>query len=377
MVFTFKIVKTEFHSGRLAVAFFPAVPGQGDSRTLAQTDYVNREIIDVRDANIFTIVVPFISESPYRTTDSANDGPIGTLSIFVLDPLVAPASVSSSVSIILEAAGGPDIEFAFPSTTRNLVPVFDATPQMGVTPETNECRLISTNIGNTMMVRDDFINSGACIGERISSFRTLLKSANWMSGSNTEATALSYCNILPFAIQAYDNVSTNPNPSISGDLYGSLASCYGLSRGGVRLRLLPVGATGQTGPDYMGYTYYNAGTTLAMYGMAAADLNGNTGYINHPLLNNVAYNANSNAMMEFQIPQYDLRHSRANAAQLVNRNIPYVSASLDLGSKVAFTIYSDTATETSYNVARSGADDLNLGQFVSIPPMCTVAGIVN
>jgi hypothetical protein len=116
MVYKFKFVKTEFHSGRLSITFNPNNPNIVGTvaPTLASSPYIHRQVIDIREANEFTFVVPFISDSPYKLCGDFSESGIGTFSIRVLDPLVAPATVSQAVTIILEKSAGPDIEFAVP-----------------------------------------------------------------------------------------------------------------------------------------------------------------------------------------------------------------------------------------------------------------------
>lgn len=59
-------------------------------------------------------------------------GSIGTLQVSVLDPLICPATVSTTVPILIEVCGGPDFELAVPVAVKSdLVPTYVYTPQMG------------------------------------------------------------------------------------------------------------------------------------------------------------------------------------------------------------------------------------------------------
>jgi hypothetical protein len=111
---TFKLVKTEFHSGRLCVAFAPGYTG-ATPPTIDQTGYLHREIIDIRDGNSFTLTFPYTSVRSFRAITE----PYGTAYIYVLNALVAPTTVSSTVPILMEMSGCDDLEFAFPKPLRN------------------------------------------------------------------------------------------------------------------------------------------------------------------------------------------------------------------------------------------------------------------
>jgi hypothetical protein len=386
IVITFKFVKTEFHSGRLAIAFFPHSEDQTTtSDTLVQSDYVHREIVDIREANIVTITIPYISENPFKASNSLIPS-IGTIHVFVVDPLVAPSSVSSTVTILCEASGGPDIEFAIPSRTNILLPVMAATPQCGefikatpesgvsVKPERNECRLIETCIGSSDVTFDNYANAGAVIGERISSFRTLLKSASLQGFSGVPNTipGQTYFNTIPFAIPIYFNGLTNPEPSSNGDIYSAIAGCYALGRGGVRVRLMVSGVTANPTRLQYGYTYQLTGDQTAYAYMGGND-DLSTAANQLSVIPLVFTNAIQDPLMEFQIPQYGMRHSRSHASSMVNQNLTYHTNPPGLAPKTAFAVhYLDGITNAQW--LRSGGDDLTFGQFVSIPPM---TGVLN
>lgn len=72
IVFKIKIVKTEFHSGRLAFAYFP--PGYSSSN-LAATDYLHRDIVDIRMHSEITLTIPYSAPTTYRskTNPSVSD----------------------------------------------------------------------------------------------------------------------------------------------------------------------------------------------------------------------------------------------------------------------------------------------------------------
>lgn len=105
LVYRGRLVKTKFHSGRYMIAVtygdkdLTALP----SVSLTNTQYVYRTMLDIRECDEFEIVVPYVSKSPWMECGlPTNSKPIGLLSMIAVDPLVAPASVASTISIIWE-----------------------------------------------------------------------------------------------------------------------------------------------------------------------------------------------------------------------------------------------------------------------------------
>jgi hypothetical protein len=117
--FTFKFVKTEFHSGRLMVVFSPGNSAIGftDSR------FCYREILDLRESNEFTITIPYTSTLPYQSMGGPGEtlgaGSIGSLRIFVLNPLVGPSTVSTGIDCIVEVCADDTFEVAVPRNVFN------------------------------------------------------------------------------------------------------------------------------------------------------------------------------------------------------------------------------------------------------------------
>lgn len=109
LMFHFKLVKTQFHSGRLIVSWQP-----GNDINLPNTppnpNYCYTQIIDIQDTNEISFTVPYVATTPYKNVGKAT----GLLWVQVLNMLQAPDVVSASIDIICEVCGGPDLEFAQP-----------------------------------------------------------------------------------------------------------------------------------------------------------------------------------------------------------------------------------------------------------------------
>lgn len=392
MIFTFKLVKTEYHSGRIAIVFYPHDDdGPINARSLDLSAYVHREIVDIREASTITVAIPYVSSAPYRPIRGSGLS-IGSISVYVVDPLIAPSSVSSSVSILMEVSGGPDMEFSVPRSWANL-PVMSATPQSGSfmtapMPGASECALVNSTIGGTQIKSDNSVNAAACIGEKISSFRTLLKAMNYLPYLVSEpslttsvpvaGTPLKYLQIVPFGTPVYSNTATNNYPVVVGDLYSALSGCYAMSRGSVRLKifgsstaandLAPTLISTQAYAESVSYTDMVAMTNS----LPDVGANANILRIAGPQQFNHVF---ANFGTETVVPQYHRYHSRATQDHYCGPSQNYSFGGKTLTNRTVLTyFYPGQAAIPRTYLARGGGDDCNFGLFVSIPPMVQPLG---
>jgi hypothetical protein len=373
MVYKFKLVKTEFHSGRLAVSFSPCShDGTAIVPTLAQTAFLHRQIIDIRECNEFTFVVPFISTSPYKKSNDI----IGTFVIHILDPLIAPDTVSSSVGLILEHCMGADAEFAVPKKN-NMQFVMGIAPQSGdpfSNNEPNVCANYRGNIGSSLVPPDECSNSLFCVGERISSLRTLFKIPNPLV-YQVAPVASNYFNAIPYAIPfRYYSLSPAYLESIVyPDIYALVSSLYLYVRGGVRLKFLD--NTSVTGAEPFA-TYLGSGINgpqIAGFAFAAVDGSSDSSTINRNGLPSHYYKAGFSG--EVQVPAYGRYHSRLITDCMANAgNDPYNLAINSTAPSVFVSRTTVPSVPTLTGLLRSASDDANCGVFLAVPP---VSGIVS
>lgn len=121
--YRFTFAKTKYHAGRVMVMYVPTplVTSQAPSDTygialapetsggLVQP-FGYSAIFDLKDNNVFEFEVPYVSSLPYNDV-YANTG---SITLTVVDPLLAPNVVSSTVPFIVEVKGMPDFECAVP-----------------------------------------------------------------------------------------------------------------------------------------------------------------------------------------------------------------------------------------------------------------------
>lgn len=378
LIYKFKFVKTEFHSGRIAICYQPAVQHVAQSTFIPNynsSNYVHREIIDLREANEITIEIPFLSALPYALSDWTKYGSgTGSWTIYVVDKLVAPATVSSSISIIVEMAAGPDFEFAVP-TASNWTPAMQATPQSGLDTPNSVCEITSAKaIGSSSTLNNDgHMNAATCIGEKISSVRSMLKIFTPITRSLTGQTPGSYVNMVPYALP-YAYLSTVPEQTTQApDFLGTIHSMYAFSTGGVRMKVLPVGSSTDNAPlvAYSGYVP----SALVKPGMLNSVVTSGT---NDFIQSTVGESRNfgctilerqNNSAVEVQIPQYFKTRMRITGdCAVTSSTVAYNHGDTGLAPPL-FVSIRVPYTYGSLSAYRAASDDFGLGGFNSVPPM--------
>jgi hypothetical protein len=134
IVVTLKIVKTEFHTGKLMVSFRPGAQSASDGYTdYNMMNYAPREILDIKESDTFMITFPYCLLTPYTPWKQS----IGVMQVAILNPLNAPDSVSSFVDIIVETSA-KNVQFSCLSEYTMIPATGDApefTPQGDVDDE--------------------------------------------------------------------------------------------------------------------------------------------------------------------------------------------------------------------------------------------------
>lgn len=358
---TFKCAKTEFHSGRLLLAYAPYTVTAPSAPSLADTTYLHREIIDLRMGNEFSFVLPYASVVPYRDVESPFAA-YGTCWLYVLNELVAPATVSSTVTFVVEVSAASDMEFAYPRphTMENYAPaviqsnfVFQMDSSMP-----NSCSIIDKNVGSSSLQDDGLSSSRLCVGEKIMSFLSLLKKSDTYSIASPINTNSLY--LAPFASTVVTSTSTGD----SGDNYSLFSALYGLSRGGVRIRIPMDPALNFnnnvttylfSNPYFVGNSPIFAGTTL--YGFVTA----------HAL--KILQSVNFRSGAEVQVPQYLNFPVRVNtsATSYGASNYPF-SLPTSVRNFLYFSVSGASPGFSQSTFERQASDDFQFGYFISTVP---------
>jgi len=356
ITFTFKIPKTEFHSGRLVATFVPGENYVGSPPSINDGSFLMREIFDMRLGNEFTFTVPYTAIRPYLDETTH----MGTMYVQVLNQLVAPDTVSSAVRVLIEVAGADDIEFQGPGTSKIWCPYVPKTytiqsGQTLVNPTAHNT--VGNVIGGGQRYTDGNLSSLYCIGENITSMRQLLKRR---SNIGVITAPIQKYQVDPFFLQwlSYDNTVGLVQPAIYGDLLSSIASCFCFSRGGVRFYSYTLDESATIRQLEAYYAPAGSAPYIVYDGSvyAFSNLTGGS-YITHNMWNS--------GIAEFQCPQYLSMHARLNVqkATAATYNGPEANQYrllIDHGYSIS---------SAAFRMSRSIADDYDLNFFVNVPPM--------
>jgi len=360
-VFTLKIVKTQFHTGRLLVSFNP---GTNTSPSFAQSSYLLREIIDVHETSEFSFVVPYVSTKQYHKNGtyaaSSIVDALGNLSIRVLSELVCPDTVSSSVKIIVEVAGGPDFEVMCPRAME-MQPFIDSSwaSQMAdvikpVDPSSRrDMNQKIVGIGSASIERHTIQAAEYCVGEKINSVLQLLKrftSLRWFG----DAVAVFSKDFRPYAMTfAYsaDPVGLVSSPSL--DAYTLIAPCYAYVRGSLRVMFYNNASGGLM--DGAVATIYPSPTTTLMADASTW---------NYPGVSTNIQSVIERPVVGMQIPAYQQLHSRLVRISTSALVEPVDMYSSNIRAKVVTTVAGAACSTVMF---RAAGDDLTLGYFLGTP----------
>lgn len=127
IVYTFKFVKTQYHSGRLRIGFIPFYFNKDISVGEPDMSKVQQIIVDLRTSTEVSFTVPYISTRPWmycvrpesewlgKNNEFMYNAVTGIVRVEILNQLVAANNVYSGVDVIVEVHGGPDLTFAAPN----------------------------------------------------------------------------------------------------------------------------------------------------------------------------------------------------------------------------------------------------------------------
>lgn len=362
--FRFKIVKTEFHSGRLQFAFYPGSTG---ATLIGSESYVNRVIIDIREHSEVELTIPYMALNPWSLASENT----GSLIITVVDELVAPASVAAQVSVLCEMCGGDDFEVAVPVQ-------FTATPTVLVPQGMDKVsvaeNIYSATIGNAKVDMDAHIMTSIAIGDKVSSARALLKRFEpWMRSPTSTTVYNGNVRIVQDVVHYHiaDDLAVLAR-GILADKLSLWASCYLYMSGGIRIRdVLNFGMIANDKSMHSSVVGMLTGT-----GSANGSMFSSTGVLfkeSHMVLQD-CYNNNE---VTFEIPQYTATFARNIVdVTLFQSSTNPVSDQYATGSRHQLTILppanlnvTPVTGQNLHKIYRAGADDFQLSGFISIPPM--------
>lgn len=387
--FTFNIVGTKFHAGRLRATFTPA-----SSYTPAeQHQYTYSKIIDIQDADTFTLTSPWVKELPLRSTDRlANYEAVeGFLTLSVEDQLVANSTCAQQVDIVTFVSG--DCSFAAPR-------IPDEHPANGVAFTSNA--LFASTQGFTLntamaptaevsMVPHDTVPSAAqeqralevTVGDPEPSLRVLSKRMAFhgvptIKKKTTDAREHIILAANQLQSELAYSISTDINTPY-GDFVDWISALYRFRSGGIRycvygdlpnpnntlIKFCPFDGTNNIIPV--------TEVTPAGVGTFTADIQRFMRMLNYTT---IPY-AKNNYGIQISVPYYHDRPALVNSRWFIPNPLPITSTIADganpastCDSYVAISNFSELNADLTKNrvwVFRAAADDFNCGFFCGPP----------
>nr|WPV63181.1 MAG: capsid protein [Wenzhou bat dicistrovirus 3] len=260
IVYTFKMIKTGFHSGRLRVFYAPyANPTQltvgSPPSLLIEKNY--QRVIDIGESDTFAFSVPFVATKPWLNVDPQIN--TGFVVVTVLNELRMPSTASNNINVIVEVNAGSDFAFSMPKEPDYLPtqvpPPSKALAEGGKLGEQEGSRMKAQVAGTGVNVErnqsqllydpdsisaiDPMANwspEAHCVGEKIVSIRQLLKRSNPVGVINCDMVGDSrgYGIIAPFGFQVV-NSTTNGTKDV--DYISYFSQIFAFYRGGMRLKV--------------------------------------------------------------------------------------------------------------------------------------------
>lgn len=355
--FTLKFVKTPFHSGRLLVAFNPT----NSVFNIDQTNYMIREVIDIRECVEYTFTVPYMSVKQYSATApyhySEGEEITGLLSIFVLNELNHPASVSSNIDILVEVAGGKDIEFAFPKSQpcEIYVPGIYAAESGGLTVD-DPVLMGDHGLGSAIIDPGCIEPAQYCMGERVLSFYQLIKRFHFADNIGNASPGSTSLSFRPFTLPCASNTANVRYSAPSGTPLQLITACYAFSRGSLRMMLKFLATNSSATPIRAYMTNFQTNSSVLIYDTAPANRPMGLGHklINFP---------DAVRVPNITVPSYNNLKARVN--KLSTAAVTPIPDDYD--SPVIVVV--DPGNTNKIDMYYAAGDDYQLSYFIGVPPV--------
>jgi hypothetical protein len=349
-----RIAKTDYHSGRLQVAW---APGYTDPLT-SNYEYLMREIIDIRHGDTFCFTLPYMVMRQWSASEQIS----GYFKVTVVNSLRAASTVDSTVDICIEVRGGLDLEFSLPNPTK-LIPY---RPQMDATVE-ESTELRCATIGGVSDPQDDN-ESEITMGELFVSFSQLVKRHSRVCVRNTSQPTATSGFVYPYSlggVRRINSVTALTLGALSCDNISLITSLYAFWRGGIRYRML----TDAPANQQIGWLVNGlVGSPHA----GANALIGDNGLTGGLITNLSVYGAASVASTPGDSCGFSYRVPAYQPGRYRETDISFASSDTLDEKDTLLLMFWDTigASPFAGSMWRAASDDFQCGLFVCIPILC-------
>jgi hypothetical protein len=401
ITYSFKVMKTKFHSGRLIVSF---QPGTTDALDTGSRSYLYREIFDLQESGEFKITIPWVSTTQWKKIIEST----GVLTVQVLNPLVAVDAVETDVDILVEACAGPDFQLALPNSEPSQLPIVTTDVGSSFASKKSSTSFVLTKVKknryqaqsafgdiwtaqveggmvventhtSTIMTSDapiassDLNSAGLsaaefCIGEAVTSLRQLIKRFSMWHGTGANSASVFYRPgqmMVPY-------IQTG-SPIVQGgfhaDWFQIFGSLFAYRRGSSRLKFGYAPGSNQANND----------CTIVPYLLYDSSGTNTNGYTSRGLQGACAQHAYfrdaATGGAEIELPHYGRTHMYCNFADLAT---PVSGDSIyrDLNSVyIRGSSNFNAATKNGVRCERAAGDDCSFGFFVGVLPLTATANV--
>lgn len=242
----FMASKTKFHAGRLRITYLPT--GQQISDTTANNVIADPDkpmdglsiVWDLRESSEIEMVLPYMHSQYY----TQNWMTTASLSVVVMEPLVAPDTVKNTVRVLVWGMAGNKFEWAVPVTPvyppfrlsdQTLPPAIPQPFPPAVLIEPADENIAVTQSGDTQ----DDRGSEMTVGESVVSVKQLItKPRWWVTGSTALASARTHW--WATTLWPSSNSPGIPSINIDADMMSYWASVFAFARGGTKFSVTPL-----------------------------------------------------------------------------------------------------------------------------------------
>lgn len=370
IVLTIKLVKTQFHSGRLVVTFTPSTinfPTDAEGRA-----YVYREIIDVRTSDTFSFTLPYMHPAPFLNTGWSNalnldDVSFGTFRIEVLNPLIAASTVSSSIDALVYANAAEDFQLS----------ALQSTSSYSFTPEMNtDVPRVSGPIGDAPAGNNSISPTALCTGEIFLSVKQLFSMlrpvhtfGKWGARDATTACVQLYPYYPALPSPSSGAVPTFTTTNFAFDYVSEVSSGYVYTRGGMRMSSGEASSSSQSSIAWLnqeGTGTYSITPGEEPFSQGGPFITTASAFSKMPP---IAIRNTSSTIFDTIVPHYGQTPFRLNYVN--TPNFQTIPTSYDSPDYVLNVLAPRAETDKVIGAAfyRSGADDYAAGYFIGFPPV--------
>lgn len=388
--FRFQVTASNFHRGRLRIAYDPL---DGPASDGDENVHLNK-VVDIANERDFTMEVKWGTEWPwlYTIDPKGLDPPFGTdvigafdtwqhngvLSVQVMTDLTSPSSSAADIRVNVFVSAGDDFEVAFPTDTR-LGTMQYFTPQSADEEDTSANAPVKGDTDFTILTSDpEGSTQDVFFGDPFVSFRSVLKRYHRCDvrrhlDTGLSRVSLSYPHRPLYPGQDLNGVHTTstalPINYVENTLLGYVLSAYSVWRGSIRWKTY-IGSASSSAPviaaldnDATVVPKWDATslptlTTDSQWSyVAALESNG--------LAGSIGTASEQNPVLEFEAPwMQNLRFSTSRQLSVLNTN-PDEAEWIVQERGHRYQMLNDGSVYVERRIA--AGDDLLVGMFVGLP----------